>query len=174
MLDIPNPFKLLDILLLDYVFNPISWWSSERLNRDAVDLGNYCVYAGSCFVFVSLLLLDQVYVALFSGFLSGVSCSHRRYARLLWIKNNKTGRNRLRETNWIVRTNILIVDIFFSIVALVLTSLFYKTTFIENQTVLQFISYTFVIGMWLTNALPGYFDATDGQPPSIKQQKLVL
>ena len=172
MTNVPNPFKVIDDVLMDNIFNPISWWSVNSVRRDAVYLGTVCAYGGTILVMGSLIVLAELLMAPVAGYLCGLSCRRRKYARRDWQSNNRTGKNRIREFKWINRSVLLVMFFTFSVFLLVLPV--DKTNFpLWTAQTVGHLWIVFICGMWLVNVLPEYFDATDNVPPRHVQFKTV-
>ncbi|MES2966315.1 MAG: hypothetical protein V4668_00845 [Patescibacteria group bacterium] len=170
MTTVPNPFRIIDDVLMDYVFNPLSWWCEIHINRDAVHLGTICVYLGSVLVIVSLFIQDGFVNGFFGVALCVVSCRRRQFARRCWESDTKTGKNRLREFKWIMRSALLSMAVILS-ASLLVTNFSLINVSSGAVHFMYFFMIMFVVGMWLVTVLPEYFDATDTMPPKQVQTK---
>ncbi len=57
MKETPNPFLLVDNFLLDYIYNPLVWWSDEQFKKDGgvlTELAMLLFYAMCAVVFLAI------------------------------------------------------------------------------------------------------------------------
>ena len=80
-MQVPNPFKLYDLGLIEWVFNPFSWWSEFRFGKDAVHLGTYAVVCGGLLLLVSSYALKDGFIGIMLGFVFGAEFAKRRKSR---------------------------------------------------------------------------------------------
>ena len=157
-MNVPDPRTVIDDLLLDYVFNPLSWWSEYHFGKDAMDLRLYSAYAG-CGTIMFASIQERWYFAFFIiVLLATFTWWTANEVRRRWVRNNSTGKNVSRVADrWIRMINILMVIIQFGQSAVVpATSGFHLL-----------VSISWVLLMVLTS----YFIATDAMPPSYLERK---
>lgn len=157
-MNVPDPRTVIDDLMLDYVFNPLSWWSEYHFGKDALDLRLYASYAGcSMIAFVSVQerwYFPLLIMALLAAFTWWTSDEIRRR----WVRNNATGKNICRVADrWIRMINIALVVI----------------QFVQTSMVPSTPSFDVLVSMgWLfLMVVTSYFYATDTMSPAYKEHK---
>lgn len=172
MVQVPNPFKVIDEVILDYIFNPLTWWTEYRFRINPSSIGTFCVISGSVMAIVSLMILNQIVLGTLAGLMCGLSLRKRVYARRLWIRNNATGKNVMREAQWVTRISMLFFTVI--ITAYMLVAL---AAGLESEVSLNlnpnYLWYMFILGMWFINVITAYLDATDAMPPWYREFKSV-
>ena len=156
--NVPNPFWLGDQLVLDWIFNPISWWSNYHYGNDAMDLRlgfavlGYLLLVFSAvynrsFIFLFLLLVAMSLLWLL-----------RDVPRREWVQNNKTGKNIKRVEYFWIR----MVDLALLTFIIISTS---SHSWFDMIFWVNMLAFIFII------ILCAYLDATDTLPPNYHERK---
>lgn len=158
-MQIPNPFKLIDHALLDWCFNPIVWSSK----KDATELATISSYCGVVCMVIGFLWVGQSMIALVAVVGGVLETKRFRLTPAEHRRNNKTGKNYLRETLWIPRL-ILLASLIILGCLLQSLDLFKPEDFVAQGLTFSVFGFT-----WMT-AGPMYFWATDLPPPRYTQK----
>ncbi len=102
-MNIPNPFKLIDHALLDYVFNPIAWECEHRWGKNAAGVGTIALYISAVMCVGAAIITRDLFILLMAPMISFAQIQKRSVAQANFQNNTKTGLNRLREDGWIAR-----------------------------------------------------------------------
>jgi hypothetical protein len=161
-MNVPNPFKLLDELLLDYVFNPFTWWSEATFGKDAMAISGIVSWLGMiCFVISGFLETSSNFYwvpAVFSLFI--LHLAYLKTCRDRWCKNNKTGKNILR-----------INEFWWRMCYGALTAIFFVgVTGAARDTACIIV---WMIGVFFWLFISPYLDATDAMPPGYRQRQVI-
>lgn len=160
-MQIPNPFKILDHGLIDYVFNPIAWESELKFGKDAVDLAIYVLYLGMAIMLFGAIMTRH-------GLLLGLVCiviigniRHAKQYRGAYNRHVKTGLNVLREW-WLVRFGLLGLFIFVGIFTAHIAEPS-EEWYVDTGVFIGYLGYMF----WYFPSF--YFLSTDKLPPGYGQ-----
>ncbi|MBY0538012.1 hypothetical protein K2P47_01285 [Patescibacteria group bacterium] len=156
MVQIPNPFKLMDDLLLDYVFNPITWKIEYRYGKNAMDVRIVLKYIGIATLML-LCVLAQAHLLFILLLALWVlqSWVGDDAARASWKINNKTGKNIWRINGFSVRR----INDLLMLYCVIMPSGDFVWDILGNA------------GWLLVLSIPGYLDATDALPPYYRELK---
>ncbi len=155
MKKVVNPLAIMDTLLLDYVFNPLCWWSEYTYGKDAMHLRAYFL-TFSAMVVLAAAVFAKLYVLI--GLLWLFATIHYfayPVVRRTWVKNNRTGKNIMRVQEMVHRT----FDLTLVLLVLMMS--------VDNPRI-----FLVIIGSMGISICPGYFEATDALPPGYHRHKL--
>ncbi len=158
-LEVRNPFLMLDDFILDWVFNPFSWWSEYQYGKDAMSISLVVSLVG--YALIALLLFNnQSYILTYIVLaFAGHEMTNAGLRRKIWLRNTRTGRNIARATRFGLRMVVICVMSY-----LIIT---------DHQSMLRSNLYTcqLMIGSIMAILAPLYFDATDSLPHNYKERK---
>ncbi len=158
-MNVPNPFRLIDGLLIDYVFNPLSWRCEYHFGKDAIDLWFISFAVGLMLAIPTEWLAGRYYVSFGMVGLSVYVWSARGNIIRNWRSANKTGKNVNRVNFFAMRMWHLIV-----VAGLVMIA--------SSDAVLSLREVINVTGWFMLFVVCSYFFAADRMPPLYHERRL--
>jgi hypothetical protein len=156
-----NPLVALDDFLLDYVFNPFSWWAEYNFGKDAMFFRVQSRMLG-CIMFMAIGLWMYDILLFFLAFsLSVLTFLFKDVVVMRWNNNNSTGRNVARVADRSFR--------YFDTFGCIFIALSYK----NQSMMMSFVSIVAIMGALFAFWVTSYLDATDKMPPMYGRLKTV-
>jgi hypothetical protein len=156
MVNVPNPFRMIDDVLLDYVFNPLTWRIEYQFGWNAMDVRVAVSYIGGILLlFASYLDRDYILFFLSLVYISAVWFAGLDLFQTRWAANNKTGKNIDRITGFPLRR--------FN------DAMLFVQILLPDST--QLIYWVSLLGWALILSIATYLDATDAMPPHYHEYK---
>ncbi len=148
---VPNPFLMLDDLLLDRVFNPFTGWSEHQYGKDAMSICLVVSLIGYALIVLVMSFNQYFFLAFIVSVCAGNDMARIGQRRKNWLQNTRTGKNFARMLYFDLRM--------FEIAVVFLLS------------VLQLSISVVIIGLIMAFIVPLYLDATDTLPPNYHESK---